>query len=536
MEGHAKALGREMPASRARPLGGTLDAARASAWTLALLTALALALRLTSLSRSLFNDETFSFALAQRSFGHMIGLAGYEANGMPYSILLWPVTRIFGTSVDVLRAPAVVIGTATVPLMYWAARGFARDRRVALLAATLIALNPMAIWYSQVARSYALVAFGACIAFGALARALAADGRAHPRRMWWLYVAGMALTAYSDLLAPVVVLPAQALMVWTASTERSERRALLRRWVLWLGAILAVCLPLLVAAAIERSRRDPLYWLPKLGRGLVEAGIQEFGGGFSGVKAVGWLALLAGAVLVGTAALRLRGDGEHGLALGGQRRGLAVAAAWGVLPPAGLLLISAAVPVFWPRYAIVALPGLALLLALSAAAATSSRSGTVVAVACVGALLCLSIYADAKQIDAVQQEWKPIAGWLREQRRPNEPLLAESVLTLPSLGYYDPSLRAPGGELVVSEWHDTKLPANVLGFKDPAAHGPATDGPPPTALVRRLARQDGAVWLLFAEVGERASEVPAVRWAQAHCHVSEMSRTRIEVLRISGCA
>src|SRR4051812_38313506 len=104
MEGHAKALGREMPASSARPLA--LDA---SALALIGLTAIALALRLTSLSRSLFNDEPFSFALAQRGFGHMIGLAGYEANGMPYSILLWPVTRIFGTSVDALRAPAVVI-------------------------------------------------------------------------------------------------------------------------------------------------------------------------------------------------------------------------------------------------------------------------------------------------------------------------------------------------------------------------------------------------------------------------------------------
>src|SRR6201999_3786462 len=60
MEGHAKALGRETPASPARPLGGVLEAARASAWALALLTAVVLALRLTSLSRSLFNDETFS--------------------------------------------------------------------------------------------------------------------------------------------------------------------------------------------------------------------------------------------------------------------------------------------------------------------------------------------------------------------------------------------------------------------------------------------------------------------------------------------
>ena len=30
--------------------------------------------------------------------------------------------------------------------MYWAARPFARQRGVALLAAALLAINPMAIW------------------------------------------------------------------------------------------------------------------------------------------------------------------------------------------------------------------------------------------------------------------------------------------------------------------------------------------------------------------------------------------------------
>ncbi len=530
MEGHAQPLGRST-AAPTRPFGTALESARASAWTLAALTTLAFALRLTSLSRSLFNDETFSFALAQRGFGHMISLAGYEANGMPYSVILWPVTRIFGTGVEVLRAPAVLIGTASVPLMYWAARQFSRERWVALLAATLLAINPMAIWYSQVARSYALVVFGACAAFGALARALASDDERHRRRMWWVYVAATALTGYSDLLAPVIVLPAQALMVWSVARER--RAALARSWVSSLAATLVLCVPLLVAAAIERGRRDPLYWLPKLGRGLVEAGVQEFGGGYSGVKAVGWLTLLAAAVLAGAGTWRLRRRKEAGA----ERRTLAAAAAWGVLPPALLLIISAVEPVFWPRYAIVALPGLCLLLALAAAALVEGRPLPALAAACVGALLCLGIYADAKQIDAVQQEWTPAARWLKADRRPGQPLIAQSVLTLPSLGYYDPALRASSGELVVDEWKDTALPPGVLGYKDPSAHGgDVPGGPPPVALVRRLARADGTVWLLFAETGERADEVPAVRWAGAHCHVTTLERTRIELVRISGCA
>src|SRR4051812_31308419 len=233
MEGQAQPLGGGLAAAPARPLGTALESRRVRVWALTALTALAFVLRLTSLSRSLFNDETFSFALAQRGFGHMISLAGYEANGMPYSVILWPVTRLFGTSVEVLRAPAVLIGTASVPLIYWAARAFSRDRLVALLAAALLAINPMAIWYSQVARSYALVVFGVCVAFGALGRALEAGER---RRMWWLYAGGMALTAYSDLVAPAIVLPAQAVMVWSAG-DSERRQELLRRWLASLAAI-----------------------------------------------------------------------------------------------------------------------------------------------------------------------------------------------------------------------------------------------------------------------------------------------------------
>src|SRR5450759_3703592 len=45
---------------------------------LLVLTALALLLRVTSLSRSLFTDEAYSLALAQRGFGHMFELFGYE--------------------------------------------------------------------------------------------------------------------------------------------------------------------------------------------------------------------------------------------------------------------------------------------------------------------------------------------------------------------------------------------------------------------------------------------------------------------------
>lgn len=82
-------------------------ASRGAAIAVAALTALALLLRVTSLSRSLFTDEVYSLALAQRSLAHMIGLFGYEANGMAYPLVLWPLIRILELQSDPRDGAAV---------------------------------------------------------------------------------------------------------------------------------------------------------------------------------------------------------------------------------------------------------------------------------------------------------------------------------------------------------------------------------------------------------------------------------------------
>ncbi len=499
---------------------------REGVW-LAALTVLALLLRLTSLSRSLFNDETVSFALSERGFGHMLGLFGWEANGTPYPALLWPVTRIFGTGVEVLRAPAVVVGVASVPAIYWAAKGFVEDRRVWLLSAALLALNPMAVWYSQVARSYAFVVLGGCLAFGALVRATEQPSR---RGMWALYVFAMALLAYSDLLAPWVVLPAQLLIA-----SRARRSGITRM----LAALLAagvLCIPLMIAALISHGRRDALYWLPHLNKGLVELGLQEFSGGFSGVTAVRWLTLLTGIVLLGTATLVLTRAGRWRSREG---QTLLIAAAWGVLPPVVLLLISAKVPVFWPRYAIVALPGLCVLAALAVRALLDRGSLRLLAAGCAAALLLIGAYADAKQRNALQQNWPPVMSWLHAERTPSQPVVVDSALMLPSMGYYDAQFKV-SDELVVWEWRDTALPRGVHPFKDPTGYGRSPNGPPSVALVQRLAREGGGtVWLVLGEIDTEEQGEPtrlaAVRWARANCSVTRRESTGIEVLRAASC-
>jgi mannosyltransferase len=490
------------------------------------LTAAALLLRITSLSRSLFTDEAYSLALAQRGFGHMVALFGYEANGTPYPIVLWPLIRVFGSSEALLRAPAVLAGTLSVPALWWAARRFVAPGG-ALLAAGLLAISPMAIWYSQMARPYAYVMLATCLAFGALPRAL---HRGSGRGAWAGYVAAMALLAYCDILAAPIALPAQALIARRAGPEG------FRRWLRSLAVLLVCCLPLIVAAAIARSRRNALYWLPKPDRTLVSQTLQEFSGGFSGLTAVRWATIAAGALLVVGAlwSLRRRSDGS-------ERARFAIAVCWGVLPVVLLIAVSLVRPLFWPRYAIVALPGLCLLASLAAWQLWQQRRGMLVAGACVAAIGVAAAAADVRQRSAVQEDWPTPMTWLRAERAPGQPVVLDSMIVLPSLGYYDRAFRASDGDLVVQEWHDRPIPSGVVGFKAPGSFGSVPNGPPSAATFASAARRGGgSAWILVAEPYEaRQGGVrtgAAVAWARSHCTVQVRQSVGAWLLRARGCA
>ncbi|HTA05754.1 MAG TPA: hypothetical protein VK774_05270, partial [Solirubrobacteraceae bacterium] len=214
-------------------------------------------------------------------------------------------------------------------------------------------------------------------------------------------------------------------------------------------------------------------------------------------------------------------------------------------PIALLLIVSAAYPLFWPRYAILALPGLCLLAALAAERLSRDRAGVTIAGCCLAALVAVGLYADAKQVDSVQQEWRPTMSWLHNSRRVGEPLVLDSVLALPSVGYYDHQLRARDGDLIVQEWHDTPLPANFTGYKDPTGYGRALNGPPSLARTRSAALAAGGnVWFVFteyshdeqgyAELGHE-EQMAVTRWAQANCHVQVRTSVGVEVVHATGC-
>ena len=95
-----------------------------------------------------------------------------------YYVLAWGWSKLFGTGEVGLRSLSALIGTLTVPVAYVAALELSSRRRIALVCAALVALNPYLVWYSQEARSYALMALFVALSLVFFARCLNRPSRA----------------------------------------------------------------------------------------------------------------------------------------------------------------------------------------------------------------------------------------------------------------------------------------------------------------------------------------------------------------------
>jgi hypothetical protein len=143
-------------------------------WALGGLTALGVAVRFASLGlQSYHHDEVITAArVIPGSFVHMLReVKASESNPPLYYVLAWGWAKMFGVGEVGLRSLSAVFGAATVPVAYFVGRELA-SRRAGLIVAAMVAVNPMLIWYSQEARSYAPLVFFGALSLLFFARAL----------------------------------------------------------------------------------------------------------------------------------------------------------------------------------------------------------------------------------------------------------------------------------------------------------------------------------------------------------------------------
>jgi 4-amino-4-deoxy-L-arabinose transferase-like glycosyltransferase len=216
---------------------------------LALLTALAAALRFATLGvQSFHHDEVITVArVINGSFVHMLhSVKRSESNPPLYYVLAWGWAKAFGTSEVGIRSLSALLGTLTVPVAYAIGAELA-SRRAGLIAAGLLAVNPMLIWYSQEARSYALLVLFCTISLLFFVRALR-SGSGRDLALWSL---SSALALCSHYFA-VFAIAIEAL--WLLVALRSRWRAVLP--ALGFIALTGLALLPLISAQINPTHID----------------------------------------------------------------------------------------------------------------------------------------------------------------------------------------------------------------------------------------------------------------------------------------
>jgi 4-amino-4-deoxy-L-arabinose transferase-like glycosyltransferase len=257
-------------------LTGTVRSSRSPRLVLWLMFLLAMGLRLIRLTfQPLWWDEGWSLYFATADVGTMLRLTAVDIHPPFYYLLLHVWIQIFGSGVVSVRLLSVLIGTATVLLLYAAGRRLWGERG-GLLVAFLLTLSPFHVYYSQEVRMYGLVTLlGLAACTFALRWIL--DRRDWGVAMWLGYVLAATAALYTQYYAVFLLLALN--LVAAIDWLRARRPG--RKMIPWLSAQVAVAvlfLPWLwyaggklltyVRFKVSVEQDLPLGFFPYVGRQL----------------------------------------------------------------------------------------------------------------------------------------------------------------------------------------------------------------------------------------------------------------------------
>lgn len=439
-------------------------------------TLLALALCLYELTaRSLWLDESATVAIASQhgaAFGAALARDG--GNMLGYYALLHVLIGWFGSGALVIRLPSVIFVGATVAATgTLALRLFSRE--AAALAGLLTALSLSLVYWGQDARGYAaMIAF---VAASFLAFVALLDPGAG-RRSWCAYVILTTAAVYAGLEA-VLIIPAQFIfLLW--------RRERWRPVVSAMAAVIGCCVPLAVLAAGRGSGQ--LFWVPppslhvlrQITQALTSSGLQpNFYTDTGGALLILTLAVLA--LGAARAAWSARRTGV------GSAAGALLSISW-LLVPGVVAAVESALgqSIFQPRYLLISLPAVSLLLAWTLA---DRRLPRILSAGAVIALVVLRVLALAPAYGVSSENWRGAAAYVIGHTQPGDCIAFYPLDNRQAFRYYLSSpASAPRPILPAVPW------MRIRPFVEDYSTLPA-------AAVAQLPHSCGRVWLVASHEG-----------------------------------
>lgn len=216
-------------------------------FSLLLIALLALGLRLHLLGeQSLWRDEIASVALARLPLSQIWSAwMVHETNPPLYYTLLHVWIRSFGEGEFAVRSLSALIGTAAVVCAGALGRKL-KSEEAGVIAALLMAVSALQIFYSQEARGYVLAATAALLSLTAAAELmLRLTGASKPHNglaeysVWLLYIVATTAALYAHTTMVLLPILTSACVAWFWITRG---RTDVRFAGLWIGANLACVL------------------------------------------------------------------------------------------------------------------------------------------------------------------------------------------------------------------------------------------------------------------------------------------------------
>jgi mannosyltransferase len=378
-------------------------------WPLAAVTALAATLRWFRIdAQSLWYDEGISAHQLTRSLAEILRASALDTHPPLYYWTLKAWAEALGPSEVSLRSLSAAWGVLTVVLTWLIGRRLF-GTLAGSLAALLVCVAPLSVYYSQEVRMYAQVTTLGLVAV-----------YAYTQRTFWLYALAGLATLYSQYLgaAMLLALNVHALVWWRCWGGRE--------WLQWVAANAAIAvgfLPWLPTFVDQQTHA--LNTSPRTVQGLAVETVEAYGGGI----ARGEVFLWAGTLLVVLALLVF--------AVSDDRR----AASLGLLiwlTPLGLVLtLGLRTGLFEVRYLVPGVPGLMLLVGLGVAR-LARRPLLAIGLAAL-ALVPAAIGLSAQYFDPnlARDDYRGLVADIEREARPTDAVLLVAPNQVEIFDYYD---------------------------------------------------------------------------------------------------
>jgi mannosyltransferase len=458
--------------------------------TTAALTVLGLALRLVYLDQqSLFADElSTAWVVTGQGLGGVIDRVQTDQEITPplYFVITWVASKL-GDSTWWLQVPSLLVGAATIPLVYvLGARTVGRP--AAAVGSAITALSPYLIFYSTEARAYGMVLFLALLSTLALLAALDTG-----RRRWWAAYAALSCAVMYTHYSGAFVLAGQAL--WALWAHRESWRALL----VANGAAAIGFLPWLPSYIddSESPTTNVLGFLHPFGFDLAMSDLARWAVGFPltpprALPGTFALVMLASGIAIAIGSLGLRVARRAGWSGLRPSQGLVLVVVLALSTPVGAGLFSlVGQDVFAARNLIASSPGLALSLGgLLTGAATLVR---VAALALVLSAYCVGTVKLSGD-DFSRPDYDAVAGFIDRSGQPGDTVIDVPAPTGGPITALEAAVGDQGRVFVLGTRPRTPGPVEIdelAQFGDPAR---------PAGSVVRSARRSADSGRLFLAV------------------------------------